>query len=277
MVTAGEFRKIYDPSIGESEPWYINDHCFVRGDDGVWHLFGITHPEPANPLDEKFLAHATAADPHGPWTKQPVVLPAEASLGETHVWAPHVIRHRGLYYMFYCAGGASNQSYRIHLAISSDLFAWQRHPANPMLVDGWDARDPMVLRAADEWILYYTATSAPEGGNHVVAAVTSTDLVHWSGKREVFVHPKRGTFGGPTESPFVVARDGHYYLFVCSNEPYDDTAVYESDSPWFFSVERRVGQFPAHAAEVVRHGDEWLVSRCGWGRGGVYLAALSFA
>jgi hypothetical protein len=108
----------------------------------------------------------------------------------------------------------------------------------------------------------------------VVAAVTSRDLVHWSDKREVFVHPKRGTFGGPTESPFAVERYGRYFLFVCSNEPYDDTAVYESDSPWFFSPDRRIGQMPAHAAEVVRDGERWLVSRCGWGRGGVYLAEL---
>ncbi len=276
MVIAGEFRKIYDPSIGEAEPWYINDHCFVRATDGRWHLFGITHPEPANPLDEKFLAHATAADAFGPWQKHEMVLPADPACGETHVWAPHVIRHDELYYMFYCAGGASNREYRIHLATSRDLFEWQRHPENPMLVDGFDARDPMVLRVQDEWVLYYTATSAPDGGQHVVAALTCSDLVHWSNKREVFVHPKQGTFGGPTESPFVVAQDNRYFLFVCTNEPYDDTAVYESDSPWSFDVERRVGQLPAHAAEVVRDGERWLVSRCGWGRGGVYLANLSF-
>ena len=275
MVTAGEFQKIYDPSAGEAEPWYVNDHCFVRAEDGLWHLFGITHPEPANPLDEKFLAHATAPDPFGPWQKQCAVLPADAALGETHVWAPHVLRHEGLYYMYYCAGGTSNEEYRIHLATSHDLFEWRRHPENPMLVDGFDARDPMVLRVGDQWVLYYTATSTPAGGNHVVAAVTSRDLVHWSGKREVFVHPKRGTFGGPTESPFVVAHAGRYFLFVCTNEPYDDTAVYESDSPWFFSPERRVGQLGAHAAEVVQDGDRWLVSRCGWGRGGVYLASLA--
>jgi hypothetical protein len=204
------------------------------------------------------------------------VLPADETLGETHVWAPHVIEHEGLYYMFYCAGGASNREYRIHLATSRDLFEWRRHPENPMLMDGWDARDPMVLRVQEQWVLYYTATTAPDGGNHVVAAVTSHDLVSWGNKREVFVHDKRGTFGGPTESPFVVARGDRYYLFVCTNEPYDDTAVYESESPWSFSAERRVGQFAAHAAEVLQHGEAFLVSRCGWGRGGVYLAPLSF-
>jgi beta-fructofuranosidase len=30
FVTAGEFRRIYDPSEGEAERWYINDHAFVR-------------------------------------------------------------------------------------------------------------------------------------------------------------------------------------------------------------------------------------------------------
>ena len=41
-VAAGEFKKIYDPSVNEKEPWYINDHCFIRGRDGIWHMFGIT-------------------------------------------------------------------------------------------------------------------------------------------------------------------------------------------------------------------------------------------
>ena len=47
LVSAGEFTKIYDPSVGESGPWYINDHCFVQGDGGAWNLFGITRQEPA--------------------------------------------------------------------------------------------------------------------------------------------------------------------------------------------------------------------------------------
>src|SRR5579859_6885960 len=64
----GRFHKIYDPSKGEKQKWYINDHTFIRAADGQWHLFGITHPEPANPLEEKFFAHATAPDLAGPWT-----------------------------------------------------------------------------------------------------------------------------------------------------------------------------------------------------------------
>src|SRR5262245_2089368 len=131
-LSVGDFQRIYDPSVGEAEPWYINDHTFVRGTDGLWHLFGITHAEPANPFDETFLAHATAPDPMGPWTKHAPVMHADAAWGETHVWAPHVIRHDGRWWMFYCGGGAKPQAYRIHLATSDDLMSWERHPANPM-------------------------------------------------------------------------------------------------------------------------------------------------
>ena len=52
--------------------------------------------------------------------------------------------------------------YRIHLATSSDCTTWTRHPENPMVVDGYEARDPMVLRVDDRWVMYYTATSEPE-------------------------------------------------------------------------------------------------------------------
>lgn len=87
-VTAGEFELIYDPSVGEDERWYINDHTIVRDHRGTWHLIGITHAEPAQPFDELHLAHATAASLHGPWTKQPSALSTDTSCGETHLRAP---------------------------------------------------------------------------------------------------------------------------------------------------------------------------------------------
>ncbi len=271
----GEFEKIYDPSIGEKARWYINDHTFIRAEDGQWHLFGITHPEPANAQQEKFFAHAVAPDLRGPWTKQASVLHVDEKFHETVVWAPHVLRHDGLYWMYYCAGGKDHANYHIHLATSDDLFNWKRHPANPMVVDGYDARDPMAIRFENQWLLFYAATSAPNGGNHTVKVVSSPDLAHWSNKQEVFRDPEIGTYGGPTESPFVVSRNAKFYLFVCTNHGYNETAVYESDTPFHWDASNLVGKFPAHAAEVIQTTDgKWFVSRAGWGQGGVYLAEL---
>jgi hypothetical protein len=278
MIHAGEFKHIYDPSLDERGRWYINDHCFIRGQDGLWHMFGITHAEPAAPLDERFLAHATSPRLlDAPWRKHEHVIYTDAAVGETHVWAPHVIRHDGLYWMYYCAGGAKHDEYRIHLAVSEDLWNWQRHDRNPMVVDGFDARDPMVLRIGNVWVMYYTGNSKPAGGHHVVYAVTSKDLVHWSDRKEVFRHSQVGTYGGPTESPFVVNRGGQFFLFVCTNAPYNNTAVYESDDPFHWEMANQTGSIGAHAAEVVvTKNGETLVSRAGWGEGGLYLAKLEW-
>lgn len=279
-VYADKFVKIYDPSIGENEKWYINDHTIVKGEDG-WHLFGITHEEPANPLEEKLCAHAFTNDILGEnLVKQTPPFRAEASEQELHFWAPHIIKNDGLYYMFYCAGSLEgHEKYRIHLTTSPDLKNWTRHPENPMLIDGFDARDPMVLRVGDRWVMYYTCNSTPEGGNHCVACVTSTDLVHWENKKVVFTSDIIGTFAGPCESPFVEKVNDTYFLFIGPFGGYDvsycDTAVYASKDPFAFGGEP-VGRIPSHASEVLTIDGKYYITHCGWGEGGVYLAPLHF-
>ena len=274
-VTAG-FFKIYDPSIGEEETWAINDHCFIRGRDGTWHMFGITGTEPHNPIYGSVFAHATAANlTQIPWHKEPFPLKADPKAKEVHLWAPHIIFHNETYHMYYCAGSDDRTRYRIHLATSKDLYKWHRHPENPMIVDGFDARDPFILRVGDEWVVYYTATSTPSGGNHVVACQTSQDLIHWKNRRIVFVDPSKGTSAGPTESPTVVRRGECYYLFIGPRGGYAGTDVFCSGNPFEWDLEDKVGHIRAHAAEVIRDVDgKWYASHCGRGQGGVYLAHL---
>jgi arabinan endo-1,5-alpha-L-arabinosidase len=277
LVIAGAFNRIYNPSIGENEKWYINDHCFIRGKDGTWHLFGITRQEPARPLEEDNLAHATSPKlTQFPWKKQAFALSVMSDpWKEEHLWAPYVVYHDKKYYMYYCAGDKDGSKYKIHLATSKDLWKWERHPANPMVVDGFDARDPFVTRIGKKWVMYYTANSKPEGGNHVVAYRTSDDLVKWGERNIAFTDPSVGRGGGPTESPFVVKRGEYYYLFIGPRGGYVGTDVFQSKDPFHFPIENLVGHIESHAAEVIRDVDgKWYVSHCGWGRGGVYLAPL---
>ncbi|MEY2426483.1 MAG: hypothetical protein QOI61_2055 [Actinomycetota bacterium] len=295
-VACGDWTHIYDPSVGEAEQWYVNDHTIFRGFDGTWHLIGITHVEPFKPQEEVDLCHATAPSLLGPWTKHPPALTADPSSGEVHLWAPHVIAHDGRYWMFVCAGSqAGGDSYRLHLATSTDGFAWTRHAENPLVVDGFHARDPMVLWVDDRWVMYYTATSEPTYGHHVVIATESDDLVHWRGRTIVYRDELQGDHAGPTESPFVVPRNGRYYLFmgpadfgdavaqqaagerVNWAEAYSSTIVLESDDPLHFDAANIAGEITAHAAEVIvdEHGNDWI-SHCGWGQRGVYLAPLRF-
>jgi hypothetical protein len=276
--TAGSYVRVYDPSVGETQTWYYNDHTLIQDQaTGQWHVFAITHAEPANPTDERNFGHATAPSPQGPWTKRPFALTANATAGERYIWAPHVVYSNGTYYMFYAAGTADLSAYRMHLATSTDLYTWTRSAANPLFIDGWEARDPMVLRVGNQWVMYYTATSAPGGGNHIVAYRTSTDLVNWSTRRTAFTHPAVGTAGGPTESPFVVNRNGWWYLFVCCDTTYRNTMVYRSKDPFHFEFGNRAGQVNSHAAEVVVDAaGSWFVSHAGWGQGGLWLAPLGW-
>ena len=48
LVEAGKFTEVFDPKAGERDPWCINDHTIIRGPDGTWHLFGITHILPVD-------------------------------------------------------------------------------------------------------------------------------------------------------------------------------------------------------------------------------------
>lgn len=276
-LKVGAFRHIFDQSPSDAEPWYVNDHCLIHGVDG-WHLFGITHAQPANPMDERNFAHATSPTLGATWKREPFALTYRPDLGENHLWAPHVIQRGDTYYMFYCAGSReSNYHYRIHLATSKDLTHWTRDPNNPVFEDFYDARDPMVLLVDGTYYLYYTANLDAPAGNHVVNVRTSRDLRRWSPARVAFVHPERGTFGGPTESPFVVRHGDHFYLFVGPDGDYHATRVYRSANPYAWSTADAVYRYPAHASEIVQDLDgRFYATDAGWDLRGVYLAPLEW-
>ena len=119
--TVGAFQKIYDPSVNEREDWYINDHTFIKGRDGKYHLFGITGTDPKNKTDihlhidsskEKFLAHATSESLLKlPWKKETFPLKAEKLYGESYIWAPYIIKHQDTYYLYYAVGNLQKSKF----------------------------------------------------------------------------------------------------------------------------------------------------------------------
>lgn len=279
-VGTGRFSRIYDASVGKPSAWHVNDHCLIQGPDGTWHLFGIAFQEAEGP-DEQALAHATSSSLTGPFTTQKPVLVADADYGETHLWAPHVVEHDGTYYMFYAGGGTDHANAIMCLATSTDLWHWTRDPDGPLFEDGWEARDPMVLRHGDRWIMYYCATENRRYSRHIVAYRTSTDLRTWGERHIAYEAPQYGDGAGDTESPVVIAHKGAFYLFVGpvgayegGYNSYDSTDVIRSADPLHFDRDDRVGRIRCHAPEVIRHHGRWYVTHSGVGQNGVYLAEL---
>ncbi|MFE5585918.1 glycosyl hydrolase family 32 [Kitasatospora sp. NPDC056531] len=276
VSAAGPFGQVYDPSTTHRR--YLNDHTLIQA-GGRWHLFSIIGDSapPGQAPDssaEVSLAHASAPDPSGPWTGHPDALTVDTSyFGEEHLWAPHVVESDGVHWMFYAAGGRAGAA--INAATSTDLFTWTRLPSGP-LFRGNAARDPMVLRIGAEWVMYYTELSTTDG-RHQVCYRRSTDLLTWGDPGIAFADAATAADGvSVTESPFVVARDGWYYLFIGPRNGYEGTDVLASQDPFRFTLDGYAGHVPGHAVEVVTDGQQWWASAAGWFRHGLYLAPLSW-
>ncbi|MFB7580946.1 family 43 glycosylhydrolase [Streptomyces hydrogenans] len=278
-IGAEPLTHVYDPSTA-TRARYLNDHTLIKARDR-WHLFSIVgdsapRGESPDSAAETSFAHASAPTPHGPWTTHADALTVDPAYhGEEHLWAPHVIEAGGRFWMFYAAGGASGTGgAAINLATSTDLSTWTREPSGP-LFRGLAARDPMVLRVGAEWVMYYTELSGP-GGHHVVAYRRSADLVHWSAPGTAFTDASTEATVSVTESPYVVERDGWYYLFVGPRGGYEGTDVLASRDPFRFDLAGYAGHVAGHAVEVVADGDSWYATAAGWFRQGLYVASLEW-
>ncbi len=274
-IEQGEFDEVIT-CPGE----YLNDHCLFF-DAGVWHFFGIVGPVGLSCYSggsEAAFAHFTSADLRA-WERHPDVLAVDGTGPDAeHVFAPHVILREGVYHMLYTGvDGARRQ--RICLATSRDLFAWKRHPHNPVIVPSlywakWPGfncpegppsacRDSHVMKLDDgRYIAYWVAEMNAKHGERVtcVAASISDNLVSW---QEVGPVLTLNAWDAPptaaVESPCVVFKDGKYWLFFKHGW---STHFACSDTPYTFMHEEihRLGY--AHAAEVFAWKGEWFITHC---------------
>ena len=137
-------------------------------------------------------------------------------------------------------------------------------------------RDHFVLQIAENEYLMYVAGVYQQRG--AISQFVSHDLLHWQFEGYALTSgegaPLRPAWGA-MESPFVVCRDGMYYLFVtytdCRNENYNNTMVFCSADP------RRFGEYngdvggalpittlSAHAPEILVEDGQYYITTCGW-------------
>jgi hypothetical protein len=192
-----------------------------------------------------------------------------------------VFRSNGLFFMVY------GDWLRICLAVSTDGKTFERvQNANgqPDLFTGpyYNSRDPMMLRVGNQWHCYYMGSMPGVLYQSAIFCRTSYDFTAWS-------EPMMVSAGGmasipPTmfdaECPFVVERNGWYYLF--RNQIYGPNAQntqYVSRNPLSFGVgddRYRIGTMPVAAPEIVLHQGQYYIAALMPNLDGIRIARLRF-
>ncbi|MGW5359264.1 hypothetical protein [Actinopolymorpha pittospori] len=143
-----------------------------------------------------------------------------------------LLRHDGLYYVFYNAKNQTTGSWREQtgVAVSEDLVNWTRPVDGPVLRNGgpgdFDERfasDPCVLRWGDRWVMFYFGLAAD--GHARDGWAWSTDLLTWTKGGTVLldVGPQGSIDSLHAHKPAVLADDAgrlhHFYCAVARREP----------------------------------------------------------
>ena len=266
----GKFDKVF-----EVEGRYVNDHCLIFH-EGLHHLYYIDGEVGKGCYDlgnEIMSGHATSPDLRN-WTAQDPALVRDENLEweERGIYAPYVIEHGGVFYMFYASHNLAKAQYMC-LATSADLVNWTRHHRNPLFVPSgqwadWaedkpcSCRDPHVVKHEDHgFIMYWVADMKQPPDHSCIAASVSKDLVFWQEIGPVLIrhHSDLELHTCKTESPCVVRLDDVQFLFYRHGA---GTKVCSSNDPLDFHGRDSVLFSTAHAAEVFQHQGQWHVTSC---------------
>lgn len=178
-------------------------------------------------------------------------VPGSASFDNARVWAPHVVKVDGVFYLFYT--GISSDPSTLHhqsigVATSTDLSCWTRYPLPIVECAGvagsrcspamGELRDPFALQdptTAGRWLVYFTEKVASPDVMVVGIAGTTEDLTEasWADLGPVWTPSDTWPFNeAQTESPHLFTHDGLWYLFYTSNAGNNQITIWTSpDSP----------------------------------------------
>jgi beta-fructofuranosidase len=213
---------------------------FWLAQDGPdYHIFYLQAPRSLGDSELRHwnvsIGHAVSQD-LWEWQVLPDALspsPADGDAFDNYTtWTGSIIRHEGLWYMFYTGGSRAERGLvqRIGLATSTDLVHWKKHPVNPLIaadprryelldLDLWHDqawRDPWVFGHPNEGNFHVFITArvnyGPTDGRGVIAHARSDDLIHWETLPPV---TRPGDFGH-LEVPQLVEIEGRYYLLFCA-------------------------------------------------------------
>ena len=216
LAQPSAMKEVYGPDQDT-----VNGHVILRGPD-TWHL--IYHSKPG--AQNIFISHATS-DELITWTNQEPVLgngrPGDCDAQELGDCA--IMEHEGRWHMVYQCTPTRTASRRFALAVSDDLWHWEKVPGDGSHAftphpswSGWqeegviECKGPFIFPHEDRYLMFYSSES--KWGDSCLAVAASKDLVHWEDEGPLISTHKQAALGGGFECPRVVRHNGKYYLFV---------------------------------------------------------------
>jgi len=276
-----------NPDLGEytSEKQQPVDFGIWQAADGTWQLWSCIRHTNCGGNTRLFYRWEGESLTSKNWKPMGIAMQADTTVGESlgGLQAPHVIIENGTYYMFY--GGWA----QICLATSQDGKNFQRviqENGTTELFSGpfTNTRDAMVIEIDNLYHLYYTGHNKDEKPHSAIFCRTSTDLQNWS---EPIMVSAGGSaveltdwYGGDSECPFVVQKDGLFYLF--RNQRYGEDNIntqYCSANPLDFGVnddQYLIGHLPVAAPEVIHYQGQDYIAALNPGLDGIRIAKLKW-
>jgi hypothetical protein len=277
-VIDGEWQYLFKPSESGS---YLNDHCLYQDADGDWRIMGITSHSRGDYQQERQFAVGVGKKipPEGAFQED-----TPTAMNDSPAWAPFVLREEDKYHLYW-------SPHRLHHMTSQDGITWENEEILLEYPFHKFFRDAMIVRVANgQWLMYATGRGCWFSR---IDIYQSFDLVHWQ-----YIRPAlSSTWGseknfvtGSMESPFLIQRDGQFYLSITYNnesfflsalllqfqiflnrKAYNNTLIFHSLSPYDFGVykgtkrtESLITHLVCHAPVYFQIKGDWFVTTCGW-------------
>lgn len=229
-----------------------------------WHMIGI-HKQ------GNTLYHAISDSLTGGWVLRDDIVSPDSIV---RMWAPFAVwsPQGDEAYMYYHHGmgldtSAMLNSMRVLVAPGPGLDEWTNcniydecnsiPGIRNIVFEGAVPRDACIFfdEHLGKYIMYY-ADNIPRA----ILARTSEDALHWSDPVVVMTTPVPTSEFVSPESPFVLYKDGLYYLFV-SGFDYARVALYVSENPFNFgdAEQNKICEMNGHAPEIVEENGRYYI------------------
>lgn len=277
-----------NPDLGEytSPDQQPVDFAIWQAADGTWQIWScIRHTKAGGKGGRLFHRWEGESLFDTDWKPMGIAMEADTSLGETFggLQAPHVIKKDDIYYMLY--GDWEN----ICLATSKDGKNFTRvlnKKGTAALFTGPlnNTRDAMTLEYNDLYYCYYMGSQRDEKPHSAMFVRTSADLYKWSEPMMISAggspKDKDRWYGGDAECPFVVNRDGKFYLF--RNQMYGEENLntqYCSPNLMDFGVnddQFMIGEMAVAAPEIILYDGKYYMAALLPSLKGIRIAKLKW-